>query len=196
LQDLVLGTDDVVVHELACQKRITPTYGLQNLRMLPSRDFTVVTDVDGRKHDALHVTADLGNRPHDQPIAGQLRDANVKFSIRLDEVLVAGTVVGAVFDVDQTGEFLQEGLVVPAARRQFGAETLDLRPVLVHFIQFVEGQMADEVALVWHQAQQVFLLEPHHRLANRGPASPIFPGQHLFVDCLTRLEDAMNDLVP
>ena len=61
-QDLILGTDDVVVHEFAGGVPIAAADGLQNLGMLAGRELAVVTDIDGRVHDPFHLAADVSNR--------------------------------------------------------------------------------------------------------------------------------------
>ncbi len=54
--------------------------------------------------------------------------------------------------------------------------------------------MADKIALVGHEAQQVLLLQSHHRLADRGAAALVALGQDLLVDGLAGLEDAVNNV--
>ena len=71
----------MVMHGLACSTWIASADRFHNVGMLASGKLAVVSDVDGSKHEALHLTAYLGDSTHQQAVTTQPCDADVEFCI-------------------------------------------------------------------------------------------------------------------
>src|SRR2546425_10854387 len=78
----------MVMHGLACSTWIASADRFHNVGMLAGGKLAVVSDVDGSKHEALHLTAYLGDSTHQQAVTTQPCDADVEFCIGFDKAFV------------------------------------------------------------------------------------------------------------
>src|SRR5438094_6650346 len=78
----------MVMHGLACSTWIASADRFYNVGMLAGGKLAVVSDVDGGKHDALHLIAYLGDSTHQQAVTTQPCDADVEFCIGFDKAFV------------------------------------------------------------------------------------------------------------
>jgi hypothetical protein len=67
------------------------------------------------------------------------------------------------------------------------------RPEVVDVVRVLEGERRNDVTVAGDGLDQVLLIEPLQRGANRGAAEPKALGQLLLGDLLTRIEIAAND---
>ncbi len=102
--------------------------------------------------------ANLADGSQYQSVTAHLGNTDMKFSVGLNKVFIAGSIVGAISGAGQVGQTLHQRRVGPAPGREPGAKTLYFCPVFVHFVEFMQGDVADKIALVGHETEQILLL--------------------------------------
>src|SRR5215469_9024833 len=183
-----------MVHCLARTGRITLADRFYDVAVLASRHFTVVSDIDRGKHDALHLAANIFHGADQQPVVSQLRNAEVELGIGFNEIFITLAICSFILSLRNFREALDQSAVCPAASRKFGTKPLQFGAVLVHFIQFMNGEMADKISLLGYKSQQAFLLQAHDGLTHGRAAALISMSQDFFVDRFSGLEHAVNNV--
>src|SRR5581483_654219 len=178
LQDLFVGNVNVLQHVLARQFRISFADGLHDLGVLPGRRFAVIVNVDGGVHDAFHLCTHIHNCTDQKLVAGKLGDTHVELSVRLDEAGVAGAVILNKGNVELL-QFIQDGRIARLASCQLRACSFQGGAVLVEIIEFSDRDMANEIAAIRNDAEQVFVLQTYGSFPHRRAAAAVHFGQQL-----------------
>src|SRR5947209_2713030 len=129
----------MVMHGLACSKWIASADRFHNVGMLAGGKLAVVSDVDGSKHEALHLTAYLGDSTHQQAVTTQPCNADVEFCIGFDRAFVTVAVFAFILYPCEFRQALNQSGVSPTPRGYFRAKPFQFGPVLIHLVQLFWG---------------------------------------------------------
>src|SRR6266581_5560905 len=119
----------MVMHGLACSTWIASADRFHNVGMLAGGKLAVVSDVDGSKHEALHLTAYLGDSTHQQAVTTQPCDADVEFCIGFDKAFVTVAVFAFILYPCEFRQALNQSGVSPTPRGYFRAKPFQFGPV-------------------------------------------------------------------
>src|SRR5579862_7215695 len=146
---------------------------LDDFFVLLHGSFAVIADINGSKHDALHVAAHVGNVANQHLITSEPGDAHMERSIGFYEVLVAGGIVGDVFGLRELAQFVEQFLIVALARGKFGARALDGGAKFINFVEPADGHRTDEVTSIGNDAKKIFLLQADGGFTNGSSAAAV-----------------------
>src|SRR5580704_13806864 len=118
----------------------------------------------------------------------------MKSCVRLDETHAALPVVRAAGDAGEFSELSKNFRVSPFERGELSGLAFYGATEFVDLVQDLKGDLRHEVAAVWDDAKESFVLQSDGCLAYRGTAAFVAAGEVLLVQRFTGLVDAMNDV--